>query len=69
MLVASIKLVAARLGNTPAVCRASYVHPAILDAYLAGGMAAQPHDAGDDEDGLRPEEQQLQAFLAATSVD
>ena len=69
MLVASIKLVSARLGNTPAVCRASYVHPAILDAYLAGELSAQPHDEDDDEDGLRADEQQLQAFLAASSVD
>jgi len=30
---AAIAAVAARLGNTPAVCRASYVHPAVLDAY------------------------------------
>jgi DNA topoisomerase-1 len=31
-----IKSVAARLGNTPAVCRKSYVHPAVVEAYLAG---------------------------------
>jgi DNA topoisomerase-1 len=30
--------VAARLGNTPAVCRASYVHPAVVDAYLDGSI-------------------------------
>jgi len=29
----AIAAVAVRLGNTPAVCRASYVHPAVLDAY------------------------------------
>lgn len=30
---AAIVNVARSLGNTPAVCRASYVHPAVLDAY------------------------------------
>jgi len=32
-----LKIVAARLGNTAAVCRACYVHPAILERYLATG--------------------------------
>jgi DNA topoisomerase-1 len=31
-----IKLVAAELGNTPAVCRKSYVHPGVLEAFVAG---------------------------------
>ncbi len=35
-LVAAIERVAQRLGNTPAVCRKSYIHPAILDSYLDG---------------------------------
>ena len=30
----AIEAVADQLGNTPAVCRASYVHPAIIEAYL-----------------------------------
>jgi DNA topoisomerase IB len=32
----AIAEVADRLGNTPAVCRASYVDPRLLDRYLAG---------------------------------
>jgi DNA topoisomerase-1 len=32
----AIGQVAARLGNTPAIARKSYVHPALLEAYLAG---------------------------------
>ena len=28
--------VAARLGNTLAVCRASYVHPVVLDSFASG---------------------------------
>ncbi len=33
-VVEVIKEAAHRLGNTPAVCRRCYVHPAVLDAYL-----------------------------------
>lgn len=33
--------VAARLGNTVAVCRASYIHPAIFDAYESGALHAR----------------------------
>jgi DNA topoisomerase-1 len=37
-VVQAIKDVAARLGNTPSVCRKCYVHPAVLDSYLSGAM-------------------------------
>jgi len=30
--------VAKRIGNTPAVARRSYVHPAVVDAYLDGAI-------------------------------
>ena len=33
---AAVESVAKRLGNTKAVCRKCYIHPAILDAYLDG---------------------------------
>jgi DNA topoisomerase I len=33
---ASICAVAELLGNTPAICRRCYVHPAVLEAYLSG---------------------------------
>jgi DNA topoisomerase-1 len=39
-VAACVKAVALRLGNTPAVCRASYIHPAVLDAYAEGRLAA-----------------------------
>ncbi len=61
MLVASIKLVAARLGNTPAVCRASYVHPAIIARYLDGELEPAPREDDDDPDGLRADERQLRS--------
>ena len=35
-IVKAIKDVAEELGNTPAVCRSSYVHPAVLAAYERG---------------------------------
>jgi DNA topoisomerase I len=35
-VTAVMRQVADRLGNTPAVCRQSYVAPAVVDAYLAG---------------------------------
>jgi len=42
----AIDAVAARLGNTRAVCRACYIHPAVLEAYERGvtlsGLAAGP---------------------------
>jgi DNA topoisomerase IB len=36
----AIKTVAAYLGNTPAVCRASYVDPRVIDRYLHGSTIA-----------------------------
>jgi len=35
-IVRAMKRVAEELGNTPAVCRGSYVHPAVLSKYEAG---------------------------------
>lgn len=36
-VVSAVRETADRLGNTPAVARASYVHPAVLEAYLEQG--------------------------------
>jgi DNA topoisomerase-1 len=33
-----LKVVASQLGNTPAVCRKCYVHPAVLEAYTTGKL-------------------------------
>jgi len=38
-IVRAIENVALRLGNTPAVCRKSYIHPAILELYTSGALA------------------------------
>jgi DNA topoisomerase-1 len=37
-IVRAIEAVAARLGNTKAVCRKCYVHPTILECYLDGSL-------------------------------
>ena len=64
-LNAAVKLTAAKLGNTPAICRKSYIHPQILSAYLDGGL---PLDIAEDEievcvGALRPDEAAVLAFL------
>ncbi len=35
-ILQAIRSVAEQLGNTPTVCRSSYVHPAVLDRYSSG---------------------------------
>lgn len=37
-VVVAVKATAQSLGNTPAVCRKSYIHPAIIEAYLDGSL-------------------------------
>jgi DNA topoisomerase-1 len=37
-VVGVVKEVAEELGNTPAVCRASYIHPAVIGAFQAGKL-------------------------------
>ena len=37
-IVRAVEMVAKRLGNTKAVCRKCYIHPAIFDAYMDGSM-------------------------------
>ena len=69
-IVQAIRQVAERLGNTPAICRHSYVHPAILECYTDGTMftmleqwqqeQSEYGESGPDRQaglGLAPEEQ------------
>jgi DNA topoisomerase-1 len=60
-VVRAVEAVARKLGNTPAVCRKCYVHPAVIDAYLAGAVLAMP--ACTDGHALAPEEQALLELL------
>jgi DNA topoisomerase-1 len=60
-VVAAISAVAQRLGNTPAVCKKSYIHPGVIDEFLATGaielverrvrcsVPTDPHALRDDE--------------------
>ena len=43
-VVRAIEAVAEKLGNTPAVSRASYVHPTVIDAYLEGDLLRQTRE-------------------------
>jgi DNA topoisomerase-1 len=61
-IVAAVDLTAARLGNTRAVCRASYIHPAVLAGYERGDLFAL--NCSDEGDGpLDPDERWLLAYL------
>ena len=41
----AIESVAARLGNTPTICRKCYIHPQVLNCYMEGGLLLQVKDA------------------------
>ncbi|MGV3654717.1 MAG: DNA topoisomerase IB [Noviherbaspirillum sp.] len=60
----AVEAVARQLGNTAAICRKCYVHPAVLEAYEAGELeqdAWWKREAA----GLAPEEAAVLAFLRA----
>jgi DNA topoisomerase I len=64
----TMRLVAAELGNTPAICRKSYVHPIVIARYLDDGETIElPPRArasrGRAVAGHSPEEKALIAFL------
>jgi len=59
-VTAVMRHVSAQLGNTPAVCRASYVAPAVVDQYLQGTTIA---DFPPRQSRLEPEEESLLALL------
>ena len=66
----AISAVSKILGNTPAVCRKCYVHPAVLENYLTGtaieGLKLRTEEALADQLGdLRAEEAAVMAFLQA----
>ncbi|HEU4586687.1 MAG TPA: hypothetical protein VFR95_13115 [Gemmatimonadaceae bacterium] len=66
-VVLAVRLSAAELGNTPAVCRASYVHPILLARYLDEGETIDLKAVGKsrrkDAAGHYPEERALIRFL------
>ncbi|WP_177412907.1 DNA topoisomerase IB [Pseudomonas sp. PAMC 29040] len=60
-VVDMVKSVARHLGNTPAVCRKCYIHPAVLEGYVAGALAELPRPRV--RKGLKAEEVGLAMFL------
>lgn len=72
-VIAAIRAVATKLGNTPAVCRKCYVHPAVLEAYLGGisideANAELEEEIGEQAKVLRKEERILLALLEQRSL-
>lgn len=68
-IAAAVRDVSASLGNTPAICRKSYIHPSVLQSYTEGTMLALLQG---DEDvlveeekgtGLKPEERAVIRLL------
>jgi DNA topoisomerase-1 len=64
----AIENVAARLGNTPTICRKCYVHPDVLTSYLDGDLVleikkAVENELRDELSGLQPEEAAVLAML------
>ena len=72
-VVQAIESVAKRLGNTRAICRKCYVHPAIIDAYLDGTTVQVVKDKVDQElrdlDDLTGEEAAVLALLRKRLVE
>ncbi|MEO8483455.1 MAG: DNA topoisomerase IB [Acidobacteriota bacterium] len=59
----AIDSVAGELGNTRAVCRACYVHPAVLAAFSVGNVAARAQAKRRSVKGLTDDEAWTVAFL------
>lgn len=71
---AAVKAVAALLGNTPAVCRKSYIHPIILESYLSHELVLEAPMATTEQQSdtifkLRPDEANILAFLERRLAD
>jgi DNA topoisomerase I len=72
-ITAAMRRVADELGNTPAVCRASYVSPAVIDQYLDGRTIEdfRPRHlrvVGARQAGLDPEELALLSLLRSWRI-
>lgn len=64
----AIDLVAKRLGNTPAICRKCYVHPAVLESYLNGDFHLKiSRRKSPRKDRLQAEEAAVLRFLRLRS--
>ncbi|MBC8086901.1 MAG: DNA topoisomerase IB [Phycisphaerae bacterium] len=67
----AVQAVAAQLGNTPAVCRKCYIHPAILKSFEDAEMLdrfVKESAARKRKQGLTPEESALLRFLEKSAA-
>jgi DNA topoisomerase-1 len=63
-IAAAVCVTAEELGNTPAVCRKCYIHPAVIEAYLDGGLDLRLlAKASRNNEQLMPEEAAVLRFL------
>ena len=60
---AAVARVASRLGNTPAVCRKCYIHPAIVEAYMSGDLASLHAKSEGEADDYTEDESKVLRFL------
>jgi len=64
VVMAAMTATAKRLGNTPAVCRKSYVHPAVIETYLDERKLGLPEiRTAAQAGGLDHDEQRVLKFL------
>lgn len=69
-VVTAVKATAQSLGNTPAVCRKSYIHPAVIEAYLDGSLIPKLNGQiihSTSSDHLHPDEAAVLKFLKHAS--
>jgi DNA topoisomerase-1 len=69
-VVKAVERVAERLGNTPTVCRASYIHPLVIESYLKGTTLEEfrprtERRIGRHQPDYHPEERALLKMLKA----
>jgi DNA topoisomerase-1 len=68
-VVQAVKQVSAELGNRPAICRKYYVHPVVIDTFVAGKLvdvltgAVEEAGTEDESSGLRKLEAQVLHLL------
>jgi DNA topoisomerase-1 len=60
-VVAAVRAVAARLGNTPTVCRKFYIHPELIEQFHRGALAELP--ASCSRRALTADEARFMAFV------
>jgi DNA topoisomerase I len=68
-VVQAVEAVSKMLGNTPAICRKCYIHPAVFDGYLDGSLLQALKKRADERlanpgSGLKAEEAAVMGFLS-----